>query len=159
MPSTQDNAACCKPFDPAPWQDKEHQWENKRFLKDAVLSFLHIPLNISGKITKNISLAEKAGALAEPPLMLMDEHSPWRSALLIEITKEIPGTEEVLISGTFLSKAFEGPYKNIPQWIREMEIFVTSRGKVVRQLYFFYTTCPTCAKKYNKNHVVLIARV
>lgn len=156
---TQNNELCCEPFDPIPWQDKEHQWENKRFLKDTVFSFLHIPLNISSKITKNVETAERAGALAKPFLMLMDEHSSWKSTLLMEVTKEIPGAETVLLSGAYLSKVFEGQYKNIPQWIKEMDVFVTSRGKVARQLYFFYTTCPKCAKQQGKNYVVLIARV
>jgi len=26
-------------------------------------------------------------------------------------------------------------------------------------MYFFYTTCPKCAKKYGKNYVVILAEV
>jgi hypothetical protein len=26
-------------------------------------------------------------------------------------------------------------------------------------MYFFYTTCPKCAKKYGKNYVVILAQI
>jgi len=63
------------------------------------------------------------------------------------------------ISGTFLSKVFEGPYRNMRTWIEEMKDFVRSQGKSFRKLYFFYTTCPKCAKKYGKNYVVVLAQL
>ena len=33
------------------------------------------------------------------------------------------------------------------------------KGKVAKQLLFYYTTCPKCAKAYGKNYVVLFAQV
>jgi hypothetical protein len=63
------------------------------------------------------------------------------------------------LSGTFESKVFEGPYKNIRSWINQMQEYVASRGKVSKKLYFYYTTCPRCAKVYGKNYVVLLAQV
>ena len=63
------------------------------------------------------------------------------------------------ISGTFLSKVFEGPYKNMCKWMKEMEQYVKSKDKETKMLYFYYTTCPKCAKKYGKNYVVLLAKI
>jgi hypothetical protein len=31
------------------------------------------------------------------------------------VTKEIPGAENVQLSGTFLSKVFDGPYNAVPK--------------------------------------------
>jgi NMD protein affecting ribosome stability and mRNA decay len=39
-----------------------------------------------------------------------------------------------------------------------MKGFVRSKGKDVRKMYFFYTTCPKCAKKYGKNYVAILAQ-
>jgi len=50
-----------------------------------------------------------------------------------------------------------GAYKNAPKWEKEMEIFVKSKGKHVKKTYFFYTTCPKCAKYYGKNYMVAIS--
>ena len=40
-----------------------------------------------------------------------------------------------------------------------MTALVKARGKSLQKLYFFYTTCPKCAKKHGKNYVVLLAQV
>jgi NMD protein affecting ribosome stability and mRNA decay len=40
-----------------------------------------------------------------------------------------------------------------------MKAFVAGRGKELRKLYIFYTTCPKCARKYGKNYVAILAQV
>lgn len=150
---------CCDPFDPAPWQDKEITWDNKIFVKDHVASFLHIPLNMGKKIIKNMALIEKAGAKAPYQLMLTDEKSMWGSDIYIDVSKDAPGAQMATLSGTFLTKVFEGPYQNAGKWAREMAGYVKSKGKEIKKLYFSYTACPKCAKAYGKNYVVLFAQI
>lgn len=58
------STGCCERFDPGPWENKEIVWQDKLFVKDRVVSFLHIPLNMGKKIVKNIALIEKASAKA-----------------------------------------------------------------------------------------------
>ncbi len=153
------STGCCEPFDPAPWENKEITWQDKLFVKDHVVSFLHIPLNMEGKIIKNMKLIEKAGAKAETQLMLCDEKSLWGADIYIYVSKNVPGAQMAAISGTFLTKVFEGPYKNAGIWAKEMMEYVKARGKICKKLYFSYTTCPTCAKHYGKNYVVLFAQI
>ncbi len=149
---------CCEPFNPEPWQEKEIKWENKLFVKDHVTSFLHIPLNMGKKIIKNMALIEKAGAKGEQ-LMLTDEKSLWGSDIYIDATREVAGARMATISGTFLTKVFEGPYQNAGKWAKEMVEYVKSKNKNLKKIYFSYTTCPNCAKAYGKNYVVLFAEV
>jgi hypothetical protein len=40
-----------------------------------------------------------------------------------------------------------------------MKVHVASKQKAMQKLYFFYTTCPKCAKAYGKNYVVLLAQI
>ena len=47
----------------------------------------------------------------------------------------------------------------IPKWIEDMRRRVANKGKTLRKLLFYYTTCPVCAKKYGHNYVVLFAQV
>ncbi len=63
------------------------------------------------------------------------------------------------VPGRFLAKVFEGPYLNMRGWIEEMRGYVAGKGKELKKLYFYYTTCPKCARKYGKNYVVLLAQV
>jgi len=41
----------------------------------------------------------------------------------------------------------------------EKEQCVRDQGRHLERLYFFYTTCPRCAKHYRKNYVVAVAQV
>ena len=63
------------------------------------------------------------------------------------------------LSGDFLTKVFEGPFQDVPKWGKEMEASAADRGRGVGKTYFFYTTCPRCAKYYGKNYVVAVAEI
>jgi len=150
---------CCPRFDPQPWDEKQHSFQNRLFVRDRVRSVFHIPINFGKVMVRNMEKIAKAGALPPVPFMLSDENSLWASDLYIEVTKEIPGSRMGRITGSFLTKVFEGPYKNIRLWIKDMETFVASRGGKMKKLLFYYTTCPKCAKLYGKNYIVLVAQV
>lgn len=157
--SNENPAECCQKFDPLPWDGKEIRWQDKRFVKDRVRSFLHIPLNFGAVMTRNISRIEAAGARPETLVILSDENSLWGADVYISVARDVPGANMAGISGTFLCKVFEGPYQNMRKWIEEMKTFVQGKGHSLQKLYFFYTTCPKCAKKYGKNYVVILAQV
>lgn len=161
MKTLKDNeeTGCCKRFVPAPWEDKEINFNEKLFVKDKVKSFFHIPLNYGKVMVRNMEKIERAGAKPEEALMLSDENSLWSTAIYIAVTKEVPDTEMVKISGHYLSKVFEGSYNNMGKWIKEMKAFVAGKGKQMKKLFFFYTTCPACAKAYGKNYVVLLSEM
>ena len=150
---------CCPRFNPEPWDEKEVTWQDKIFIKDNVRSFLHIPLNFGQVVVKNMEMIEEAGALAPQPLMLSDEKSLWGTDVYIAVSKEVPRAEMARISGTFLTKVFEGSYKNAGKWAKEMKAYVKSKGKEIKKMYFFYTTCPKCAEVYGKNYTVLLAKI
>jgi hypothetical protein len=149
---------CCPRYDPAPWDGKEIRWQDKRFVKDRVTSFLHIPLNFGAVMKRNMARIEAAGAVSNTNVILSDDNSLWGADVYIEVVKDVPGANMATISGSFLCKVFEGPYQNMRKWIAEMKGFVRSKGKDVRKMYFFYTTCPKCAKKYGKNYVAILAQ-
>jgi hypothetical protein len=157
MPTDADS--CCPQGYPEAWDEKEISWQDKRFVKGHVRSFLHIPLNFGSVLAKNVRLIEAAGAMPKEMLVLSAENSLWGSDMYIAVTKDVPRAEMARLSGTFLTKVFEGPYRQIPTWIQQMTSYVASQGKEMNRLYFYYTTCPKCAQKYGKNYVVLLAEV
>ena len=150
---------CCPRFNPEPWEDKEVAFQDKLFIKDHVRSFLHIPLGYGKMMVKNMEKIQAADALSPELLMLSDEKSLWGSDVYIAVSKEVPQAENVRISGTFLTKVFEGPYKNMGKWVKEMKSYVNTKGKEMKKMYFFYTTCPACAKYYGKNYTVILAEI
>jgi len=155
----QSETGCCPRFDPEPWEEKEVTLEGRLFIKDHVCCFLHIPLNFGRKMKKNMKRIEQADALDSDMLVLSDDKSPWKSILYISVSKEVPGAKMATVPGTFITKVFEGPYKDAGKWARDMKAYVESKDRELKKIYFFYTTCPKCAKVYGKNYTVLLAQV
>ncbi len=151
---------CCPRFDPAQVPESAVQWHDKLFVVERVTSLLHIPLNIKHKVKRATGLLHSAGA--EPsgrPLFLGEELSAFHSNLYVEATHQVPEAHMIRLSGTFLVKAFEGPFRESPKWMAEMERLAAERGKRVTRLLYGYTTCPKCSEAYGENYVVLYAKV
>ena len=117
--SKEKTEVCCPRFDPKPWDGATLTWEGKRFVKDRVVSFLHIPLNYGSVMTRTLAAIEAAGATPANRIIITDENSLWGADVYIEATRDVPGAKMATISGTFLAKVFEGPYRNVRQWITE----------------------------------------
>jgi len=154
---------CCPKFDPAPYENQTLVWNNKRFIKDSMPTFMHMPYpgkfgKVVGRMVKKI---EEAGQKPEDKdfLMLSCDPSAWRSELYINTTGIVEDAENVTLSGTYLTRVFDGPFKEIRNWVKEMNDLVASQGQSMKQLYFYYTTCPKCAKEYGHNYVVAFAQV
>ncbi len=154
---------CCPKFDPQPWEGKEVIWHDKLFVRDTVPQLFHIPLPGSfGKaVTRMWKKIEASGAKPENSdfLMLTSETSQWKGEIYINVTGEVPDAENVRLSGTYLTKVFDGGYNDVPKWIKEMERYVFEKGESVKNYYLYYTTCPKCAKKYGHNYTVVFAGV
>ena len=157
------NQPCCPEFDPEPWDRKTLVWQDKPFIRDSIPEFLHIPWppmvgKVMGRLWKK---AEEAGAAPELKdfLCLAYDPSPWKCEFHLAVTKEVPGADNVKLSGTFLTRVFDGPYNAVPKWIKEMDHYVAEQSKRVQKYYFHYTTCPKCAKLRGHNYVVAFAQV
>ncbi|MBU0906967.1 MAG: hypothetical protein KKE05_02305 [Nanoarchaeota archaeon] len=150
---------CCKKIDPKKWEGKTITWKKKRFIKDHVTSFFHIPINFGPVVKRTMAKIDSSKAFPKDPVWISDEKSLWGSDVYFEVTEHVPNAENVFLSGTFMTKVFEGPYQNIKIWMKEMEAYVKSKSKVPKNYYFFYTTCPKCAKQYGKNYVIIFAEI
>ena len=151
---------CCPRFDPSGWDGEEFEFFERLFVRATTISFLHIPLNMGSVIKKTLAQIEAADATpTDEYLMLTHDLSPWRAENYFAVTKDVPGADMVKLSGNFLAKVFEGPYKDAGKWAKELTQFVESQGKKIRKCFFFYTTCPKCMKHYGKNYVVGLAQV
>jgi hypothetical protein len=150
---------CCPEFDPALWDDKTFDWDHKKFIKDHVCTIFYMPLNF-GKAMKRLNeKVESTGAAMPDWLCLSDHTSGWNMDLYLAVDREVAGAENVMLSGKYYSKVYEGPFSNTGKWSKDCTGLVKSKGLTIKKLYMWYTTCPKCAKKYGKNYVVLVAGV
>jgi hydrolase family protein len=158
--TTDNPTGCCPRFDPQGWDNQELHFDNKPFVREKTRSLFHIPLNMGRVFKKTFEDMEAAGAYSDKDLIVLSHDlSPWSSEHLFSVKKEVPGHEFKSLSGDFFTKVFEGSFTEIPDWENEMNAYVKARHQETEKNYFFYTTCPKCAKVYGKNYVVAVAKI
>ena len=150
---------CCPKFDPAPWDEKVLEWDNKKFIKDKVFTIFYMPVNFGSVIKKIMKKMDAVGAKSIAWMTLSDHTSKWNMDLYVAVDREISGVENASLSGKFFSKVYEGDFKNTGKWCKDFENIVKNKGMNVKKWYMWYTTCPKCAKKYGKNYVVVIGKI
>ena len=122
------------------------------------VSVLHLPIKMGSVFARTYGVIENAKAMDDNQfIVLSHELSTWSAEHLLAVNKEVPGQEMVRLSGDFRTKVFEGPYRNVPRWHDEVEADLKAKGLEAHKFYFFYTTCPKCAKSYGKNYDVAVA--
>ena len=150
---------CCPVFDPAPWDGQVFEFKNKPFIKDRTVSFMHIPLNMS-KVMKRMSQTASGGeTAAEDFILLSEDTSPWHADQYYAVKDEIPGADNVKLTGRYFAKVYEGEFKEVSAWYKDLIATVEERGDELKRVFFYYTTCPNCAKVYGKNYVVGFAEL
>lgn len=150
---------CCPLINPKEWDGKQFHLDQKPFVVARTVNFLHIPLNIASVFKKTCDKIEAASAGTDDFVLLSDECSPWRGTHYFAVKKDVPGLPLQRISGDFYSRVFEGPYRNAPQWMKEMKQQLEKEGQAFKKIYFYYTACPKCSKEHGKNYVVLLAEL
>lgn len=151
---------CCPKFNPEGWNAQELHFRDKRFVRATTRSLMHVPLNMSKVFARVMANIEKAGAMdASDYIVLSRDTSAFAGEHLFAVPKVVPDEEMTTLSGDFITKVFEGPYKSAGQWRSDMADLVRAHGKEPKSIWFFYTTCPKCAKVYGQNYVVGVAEV
>ena len=151
---------CCPRFKVMNWDEQELHFEDKLFVKAKTKSIFHVPINFGSVFSKTFSDIEKANANSEDNFIVMSrDPSAWTGEHYFSVNKDVPGHEMVKMTGNYITKVFEGPYSKISSWEKEMELFAKGKDKQVKKTYFFYTTCPKCARVYKKNYVVAVSEI
>ena len=159
-----DNNECCPKFNQKKWDEKTFKWEHKQFIKASVPTFFHIPLPplIGKKITNMMKMAEDSKKLEtnkEDILLLFADPSAFRSDMYLSVTDKVPNANNTGISGTFMSKVFDGAYKEVPKFLKQMRAYLNKQHKKAKNYYVHYAYCPKCAKEAGHNYMVLFAEV
>jgi hypothetical protein len=150
---------CCPRFDPIHWDEKLFGWNNKKFIKTKVHTFLYMPLNFGRVMKKLDEQIRNADATIPDAMALSDHTSRWNMDIYLAVDKEISSLENTTLNGKFFSKVYEGPFKDTKKWCNDFEHLAKSKKLQITKWYMWYTTCPKCAKKYGKNYVVILAQV
>jgi hypothetical protein len=151
---------CCPKFNPEGWDGQELHFRDLPVVKATTHSVMHVPVDMGRVFSRVQGHIEAAGAgQGESVLVLSRDDSPWKSTHFFAVDKEIPGEEMAALSGDYVTKVFEGPYSAAKGWSSDMQQVVRDRKREPGEIYFFYTTCPKCAKAYGSNYVVGVAEM
>ena len=159
--TNKNETGCCAVPNVEDWNEKEVEFENKRFIRMQTRSIMFVPINMTKVMTAIQKAAIDANAAMPPQevMILTRDLSPWKAEQLYAVTREVPGVENVVLSGTFLTKVYEGPFKNARQWFEDLQAYAKNKGREVKKTYFYYTTCPKCIKHYGKNYVIGLVEI
>ena len=155
---------CCPEFEVSKWDKKREVWENRLFIKETMPTLFHMPFppTIAKKITKMYGQVEKAGAHLPDKadtLILFRDPSAFRSEIYYSVSKKVSDSQNAELSGTFVSRVFDGKYNEVPKFIKEMDKYLKESGESASDYYIHYAYCPLCAKKYGHNYVTLFAKI
>ncbi len=150
---------CCPKFDPTPWDGTTHQWDSKRFVKDKVFCLFNMPLNFGSVIKRLTAKVEAADAKSQDWMGLSDHTSKFNMDLYLAVDKEVPGAENVTITGNLISKVYEGPFQDTGKWCKDFDAFIKEKNLEYKKMYMWYTTCPKCAKEQGNNYVVILGEL
>jgi hypothetical protein len=154
---------CCPVFDAARWNDKTFIWENKQFIRGTMPQLLHFSFPGLKRRTLKKLWKQAVDAAAEPDrddfLMLTHDSSPWKGEIYLPVTQSVPGADNVMFSGTYFTKVFEGPFTLIPQFEKQMDIILSHRNILAKKYFYHSSACPLCGRKHSPGSIVAFAEI
>lgn len=153
------NEECCPRFNKESWDGKIIEWNNKKFIKDKVFTIFNMPINFGSVMKRLDRNVRKENAATPDHLCLSDHVSKWSMDVYLAVDKEIKDADNVALNGRFLCKVYEGPFQDTGKWCDDFKKYAHDKNFEIKKWYMWYTTCPKCAKKYQKNYVVIIGQV
>lgn len=157
--ASENPTGCCPKFNYVDWDNQTLAFSDKPFVKVKTRSVMHVPLNMEEVFAQTLQTLETEGVLdVDQNVVLSRDLSAWSTEHLFAVTRPVLGQRMVSLSGEFRTKVFEGSFKNAHKWGEQFEEDLEESGFDVDEIYFFYPTCPKCAKTYGENYVVAVAK-
>ena len=127
---------CCPKFDPKPWDGRILEWKNKKFIKDKVFTIFYISINFGSVMGRLDEKVRKAGATIQDGLGISDHTSKWNMDIYLAVDKESPDAENITLSGKFLSKVYEGPFKDTGKWCKDFGDYAKSKKTKYKKMVY-----------------------
>ena len=152
---SENTTGCCPRFNDKGWDGQILRFKDKPFVRATTHAVAHLPIDM-GKVFSRVLGKIDAGHAVDPSHMIVMSRdlSAFKGEHLFAVDTAISGEENIRISGDYLTKVFEGPFSQVRQWQYDMQALANEKGRAANAVWFYYTTCPKCAKVYGKNPVV-----
>jgi hypothetical protein len=146
---------CCPRFNAKGWDGQTLHFKDKPFVRATTRAVAHLPINMGKVFSRVLGKIDAAHAVDPAHSIVMSRDlSAFTGEHLFAVDAAVPDEENITLSGDYLTKVFEGPFSQVRGWHDEMEDLAEKKGRAANAVWFYYTTCPKCAKVYGKNPVV-----
>jgi hypothetical protein len=152
---------CCKNIDLAKWNFRRVKWRNKPFYVVKYGTFFHIPIGMDKVMTNGMELLRTKYKTDYPEFWLAKDTGLFSAKMFFAVNRVNPRDPNVImLSGTYVTRGFQGPYKNMGNYIRVfMEQVHQKYGLKPKDLLFWYVNCPKCAKKQGGPKIVIFGKI
>lgn len=146
----------CADIDKKIWHNRELDFSGSFFYAISTPMFLHLPVRIARDVQKAAqNIKAKNYKLIFPPMILCKD-ALFKGQILVKVenyNKDDPNIVRFTDS-IFYSYVFTGPWKKLAG--ETIKIIITQKIGNIRNIYFWYITCPVCAKEKGEKTVILI---
>jgi len=114
---------CCPRFKPAGWDNQHLHFEDKKFLRATTRSAMHVPWNMGQVFTRvQTHIEDQMAADPTAEIVLSRDISPWQAEHYFAVDKDVADEEMTTLSGDFITRVFEGPYRKAKDFSHDMEV-------------------------------------
>jgi hypothetical protein len=146
---------CCARFNASGWDAQALHFKDKPFVRATTHAIAHLPINMGRVFSRVLGKIDAAHAIdPEHAIVMSRDLSAFTGEHLFAVKHDVPGEENLTLSGNYLTKVFDGPFSDVTHWQDDMQTLAQAKGHKANAVWFYYTTCPKCAKVYGKNPVV-----
>jgi hypothetical protein len=157
----------CPSIDHKKYELKHFKWDKKYFYRVKLPIFSKNPNKILKCIHKNgiDEIKAKGYKFNEKKHMILHECNKWfkKGDILIEIEKPEIKTKDKKIkifdNKHIYSKAHVGHLNNLHQSYSELGIHITKKKQKIKDVYFWYTSCPHCTNKIEDFKTIIFIEV
>ncbi len=123
---------CCPRFNPEGWDGQDLHFRDKTFVRATTTSAIHVPLNM-GKVFARVHEHLREAGAYDPDnfIVLSRDLSPWQAEHLFAVSRPVPQEETTSLTGDYVTRVFEGPYREARHWHAEMATL--ARDELIRQ--------------------------
>lgn len=151
---------CCPKFHPGQWEEKIYDFSAYQFIKSHTNSLMYVPLNMTKVMTKVQADIQAAKAGFEDRFLILSQDvSAFKCDHFFLVNGTVPGYKSQQIQGRYFCKVYDGSFRDMSTWMKDLDEVLRLKGRALKEVFAYYTTCPQCAKTYQHNYVVLLAEV
>ncbi|HXH71360.1 MAG TPA: hydrolase [Mariprofundaceae bacterium] len=144
---------------PAEWDGKDIDLGTALVHEQRVPMFLHMPIGFEACLDNQHKDIERLGLTERWPGFVLSESSMFRGRILCPLSEESsPARNVYRLPNPFHLRArlFRGDVGGIRLEVRNMQSSLLDEGKMPKQLFLCYLTCPRCQEERGGMQLMLL---